>query len=339
MFAGTLICFQSAYVFYKTFAIVSGGNQRMAPAFMAFWNCMLGVLLTAAAVATGEPLLSTFSSAVGFLPPSVPVDTATTAVAGATAAADIGAGVAAAATAAAGVAGGAGLRLSAATLIAAPIGGLSFAIAGVLSIKVMSTGPFVWTVLTMNLSNFLPVLFALIFLGESISAPQTAGVLLILSILFFMNIGLKGDDRPFTPKWMALAIISMLANGAILCTQKAQSHFSGGGETLSFLSMMFLCGSLFAFIYYMLIKTRGEKIPFRAIMPPAFGLVGGIGIGNVISMSLMRRVSAAIQFPIIVGGGVVLSAILSVVLYKERSGWRLYLNAALLIAGVILLGL
>jgi len=284
MFAGVLICFQSAYIFYKAFGAASGGNPRFAPAFMAFWNGLLGALLGAAALIRG---------------PSA----------------------------------------SAATLIAGPVGGLFFTFAGVMMIKVLATGPYVWSVLTMNLANFIPVVFALVFLGEPISATQAAGVLVILSILFFMNAGLKSEDRPFTKKWMTLAILNMLMNGAIFCTQKAQSHFSGGGESLEFLSLMFLCGSLFAFVYYLRIRKRGEKFPFRAFLRPALGLTCGIGFGNVLSMALMGQIPAAVQFPIIVGGGIVISAALGVILYKERVGWRLYLNAGLLIAGVILLGI
>ena len=232
-----------------------------------------------------------------------------------------------------------GFAPSTTTLVIAVLGGLSFATAGVLLIRVMATGPFIWTVLTVNLSSFLPVLFSLAFLGETITLPQTGGVFLILSVLFVMNVGLKRDNRPFTTRWFVLAIVNMLANGAILITQKTQTHFTGGEETLEFLALMFLFTSLFSFAYYLFITRLKERNVTRAFLPPAFGLIAALGISNFLSMGLMARISAAVQFPVIVGVGMVLSAIISAVLYKEHIGWRLYVSAVLLTAGVILLGI
>ena len=229
-------------------------------------------------------------------------------------------------------------HVSSATLVAVLAGGLSFSIAGILLIRVMSTGPFIWSVLIINLSNFLPVLFALFFLGEAISISQTVGVILILSILFVMNIGLKKDDRPFTTVWMVLAIVNMFANGSVLSAQKAQSHFTNGGETLIFLSLMFLFASLLCLVYTFMTINLKDIRPFRPYLPPAFSLVAAIGFSNFLTLLLMVRIPAAVQFPVVVGCGIILSSIVSVVFYKERPGIRLYVSAALLIAGVILLG-
>lgn len=286
LIVGMLLCNQGAVVSYKAFGTVSQGNKRIAPVFMAFWTCVLGVIMTAATVIiTG------------------------------------------------------GFRPSMVTLVAAVTGGLCFAAAGVISIHIMATGPFIWSVLMMNLSSFLPVLYAPVFLGEAVRLPQIGGVVLILSILFIMNAGIKGGGSPFTTRWMALAVVNLLVNGAVLCAQKTQSSFTGGGESLELLSLMFIFTSVFAGIYSLVTPGRKERPPYRAVLPPAFGLVGSIGFGNVFSMALMGRVPAAVQFPVIVGAGIVLSSILSVLLYKERPGWRLYLSALLLIAGVALLGL
>ena len=232
-----------------------------------------------------------------------------------------------------------GFQPSTTTLIAGVIGGLCFASAGILSIYVLSTGPFIWSVLTMNLSSFLPVLFSIMFLGESISITQIVGVILILSILLIMSLGLKGDNKPFTAKWMIVATVAMFTNGAILCSQKAQSTFMAGAETIEMLAVLFLSGSVFAWLYCIKALKGKEIPPLKQYLPPAFGLIFALGIGNVLGMTLMGRISAAIQFPVLVGGGIVIASTLGVVLYKEKPGPRLYISIALLIAGVTLLGI
>jgi len=225
------------------------------------------------------------------------------------------------------------------TLTAGMIGGLCFASAGIMAIYIMATGPFIWSVLIMNLSNFLPVLFALIFLGESVSIIQIVGILMILSILAVMNIGIKDESKPFTKQWMILAAILMIINGAILCAQKAQSTFLHGEEALEMLSVMFMSASVCAGIYSIFALKGKEKPKYKTFLPPAFGLIISLGIGNLLAITLMNRVSAAIQFPVTVGCGIIISSIISIVLYKEKPTRRLYVSVVLLICGIILLGM
>ncbi|MCL2740836.1 MAG: hypothetical protein FWE70_01840 [Oscillospiraceae bacterium] len=77
----------------------------------------------------------------------------------------------------------------------------------------------------------------------------------------------------------------------------------------------------------------------RAYIPPALTLAASIGLSNALGMRLMDHVTAAVQYPLVAGGGVVLAAIAGMVRYRERPGWRYALSAALLILGVTLFGL
>jgi len=229
---------------------------------------------------------------------------------------------------------------SAATWLAALFGGLSFVLAGVLYIRILSFGPFIWSVLMMNLSNFIPIVFSLVFLNESINLPQIIGVIVILSILFVMSVKSKTGDRPFTTKWMLLAVVVMITNGGIFSTQKIQSYYMKGTQTLEYLALLFLFTSLFAAGYYVAAfskKTSRERLNVRPFLFLAVVMAAAIGLTNMLGMILMRYVTAAVQFPVIIGGGTILSAFIGVKLYKENPGWRLYLSAFMLIAGIALL--
>ena len=228
------------------------------------------------------------------------------------------------------------------TWVAALAGGLCFAVAGILFIHVLSIGPFIWSNLMMNLSNFIPVIFSLIFLGETISTPQIVGVLVISSILFVMSVKSKGGDRPFTVKWMLLALIMMAGNGGILCAQKTQTNFMEGAQIIEFLALLFLFTSLFSLAYHLLARLKApklEKVRLRPFVYLAMAMAAMIGTSNLLGMTLMQYVTAAVQFPIIVGGGIVLASIIGVKLYHEKPNWRLYLSATMLVTGVVLLGM
>ena len=233
---------------------------------------------------------------------------------------------------------------SAVTWAAALSGGLSFVLAGVLYIRILSFGPFIWSVLMMNLSNFIPVVFSLIFLKEIISLPQIAGVIIILSILFVMSVKSKTRDRLFTAKWIMLALVTMFANGSILSSQKAQSYYMDGAQTLEYLALLFLSTSLFAVSYYLIMragnkKALRERLNIRPFLLLALGMAAMIGITNILGMNLMKYITAAVQFPVVIGGSTILSAFISIKLYKEKPGRRLYLSAFMLVIGVILLGI
>ena len=230
---------------------------------------------------------------------------------------------------------------SAVTVVAALAGGLCFAIAGILFIRVLSIGPFIWSALMMNLSNFIPVLFSLIFLGETISFLQTAGVLVILSILFVMSAKSKSGDRPFTARWMVLAVIMMFANGGILSAQKAQTYYMAGAQIIEFLALLALFASFFALAYHFLSgvgKPKQARVQLRPFLLLAMAMAATIGASNMLGMTLMQYVTAAVQFPIVVGGGIVLTAIVGIRLYHEKPTPRLYLSAAMLMIAVVLLG-
>ena len=223
------------------------------------------------------------------------------------------------------------------TWLTAVPSGVFFAVAGLMYISALSRGSFIWSVFLMNLSNFIPIVFSLAFLGEPINLPQIIGVLMILSILFVMSIGLQYKNNLFSARWMMFAMTAMLSNGSVLSLQKTHAHFARGYE-LEFLTVLFLSASVTALTYHMFVIKK-VIMPMRSLLPISFGMVATIGAINFLSMLLMRHVTAAVQFPIIVGGGTIITAVIGVVLYKENPSSRLYISAFLLVAGVILLGL
>lgn len=237
---------------------------------------------------------------------------------------------------------GGAFDISAVTFVTAVVAGFCFAVGGITYIRALNTGSFIWSTLMMNLSNFIPVVFSLAFLGESISTPQIAGVFVIISILFVMSLKTKTGDRPFSPQWMVWAIIMMLGNGGIISAQKTQAHFMNGTQTVEFLALMFLFTSLFALLCLAAArlfsgKIQAKRVPALSLLKLAATMAATIGTANLLNMILMRHITAAVQFPIGVGGGIVLSAIVGVRLYKEKPTWRLYLSICMLIVGVILL--
>jgi len=237
-----------------------------------------------------------------------------------------------------------GFDVSAVTLMAAIFAGFSFAVGGILYIRTLSIGSFIWSALMMNLSNFIPVVYSLVFLGESITPAQIVGVFVIMSILFVMSLKTKTGDKPFTTQWLVLALIMMLGNAGIVSAQKTQAHFMDGLQTIEFLALMFLFTSVFSLLWLAFSrlfggKNQAQRVPVLPLLKLSITMATMLGIANMLNMILMRYVTAAVQFPIGVGGGIVLSAIVGVKLYHEKPTWRLYLSIGMLIVGVVLLGI
>jgi len=223
------------------------------------------------------------------------------------------------------------------TLLLGCLAGAFFALAAYLYIKALATGPFIWTTLLMNMSSFVPVVVSLLFLGEVMSLLQFFGILLIVTVVILMVFGKKGEGKAFSLRWLVTAIFMTLSNGGIGSVLRVQHHVSADMQTLPYLSTLFLSASAISFVLYLFVREKGEKVPWKVCVPPAFGLVLAIGLVNLFQVLIMEYVDAVVQFPVATGGGILFSSLAGILLYKEKLTIQFLVSLVLVFVGVVLL--
>ena len=223
------------------------------------------------------------------------------------------------------------------TIVTGVFAGFFFVLAAHLYIKALEIGPFIWTVLLMNLSNFLPVLTSAVILKERASPLQMAGVALMLAVVGLAAWGRTSQNHSFSAKWLIVATFMTVTNGGIGSVMKVQRFLVPEGEATAYLSVMFLSCALFSLVAYLFTRDKKEVFPLRRSFLPAVGLIGSIGFATYLQMALTARVSAVVQYPVNTAGGIVFSAVAALFLYKEKMTVKLFVSVFMVVGGVFLL--
>lgn len=222
-------------------------------------------------------------------------------------------------------------------LIAIPFG-IVFITSILLYMKAMETGSMSFSALVFSFGLLVPVLFGQLFWQENIGFLQVLA-LGVLFISFYLAGGLKREPAVgFNAKWLVLSISAMLGNGALMTLGKAHQKALPGKDVGEFLIVAFATASLVSILLtayrVRIVKeqiTKTNKVPYMFLVLGA-GLT--TAFGNMMALSLTGKVPAVVLFPLMNGGIVFLSSILSVMLYKEKMTSR---SVAGLILGLLAL--
>jgi drug/metabolite transporter (DMT)-like permease len=163
------------------------------------------------------------------------------------------------------------------------------------------------------------------------------GLLLLIVSLFLTNKPQKGEK--ISGKWLVYVSIAVLSNAGC-CISQTQQQVDFNEQYGSQLMILALSMALVFYIIMMIITER-KMIPtlFKGgwYNAPISGLANGAN--NLLVMVLRPMMSAAVLFPLISGGGLVVTLLISLFLFKERLGRVQTFGFFLGLASVILLSL
>ncbi len=233
--------------------------------------------------------------------------------------------------------------------------GLAFgfitALQGVFTLNALRIGPMSYTSVLINFSTLITALSGVMFFNESFFWLQGVGIVLMLAS-FVCSVEKKTDEKKASFKWLLYSIIALFCSAGIGIMQKIHQNSPHKGELSSFLIIAFLISfvcSLILAIYF----QRKEKTSFRK----AFGVVektesskkqyvmlalvvfAGIfgAMNNKLNLYLSGVMNSAVFFPIVNGGGLVLSILAALVVFKEKLTKKQWLGIVLGVLSVLCL--
>lgn len=230
------------------------------------------------------------------------------------------------------------------TFLFGALAGIAFTAATYAYLQAMHSGPFIWNVLLLNLSALLPALFSVLFLKEPTSLHQICGMVLIFAVVVIMsvqpaNIKTKGSA---SGKWLVLILTAFFTNGGVLILMKLQQYYLSQRENppsqiFEYSFILFLTASLSGLILFLLHKGHFRIFPYKQLLLPAAGLAITIGLTQLFNLILATRVSGVVQFSIPNVMVILISALFSVIFYKEKLTLRLGISMLLSVAGILLI--
>lgn len=220
--------------------------------------------------------------------------------------------------------------------------GISYALCMIGLINALRTGPISLTTLFLNLSLIATVIWGFFFWGTEPTVLVAIGlVLVIIALWLCLYTGRSNDGGKFSLKWLFYVALAFIGNSGCAIIQKTQQiHFDGKHGKL-----LMMCGLFFASLFCLVLYLRSDKSDSKAILKKglvAFPVADGLlnTLHNLIIIILATSdLSPSIIYPAIAIGGLSITCIFSLIVFKEKLKWWQWTGIAVGALAVVLLSI
>jgi len=199
--------------------------------------------------------------------------------------------------------------------------GIFYSVCAVFSFLSINSGPLTLTSLITSYSLMLPTAYGLIFLDDPISKGFVPGFILLLVSLMLINKKTDNSGVKITPRWILFVTVTFLANGGCSIVQTIQRNAFKGVEGMYRNEFMIIALVLFVVVISILsLCTERKDIVLCTKKGWLLAAVCGIAntVVNLLTMVLQSYIPVSVLFPLVSGGGLILTYFLSRFLYKEK---------------------
>lgn len=246
---------------------------------------------------------------------------------------------------------------SAYTLLTGVLFGVITAVQGVTNAYALERGPMAYTSVIISFSTLVTALSGALFFNETLAFSHVVGILLTLLSFVLAVKSEKGES--VKRGWLALCVAAFLATGGIGIMQKIHQGSQHKSEINAFLIIAFIISSLVCMPFTLVTRRKNAadlkarsgggchndfsnqtknsryEILILGLITVACGVC--VALNNKLNLYLSGVMDSAVFFPVVNGGGLVLSTLAATVLFKERLSRRQWLGVATGIISVILL--
>lgn len=195
--------------------------------------------------------------------------------------------------------------------------GISFAVASIFIVLSIANGPLSLVSLFISYSLMLPTFYGLIFLHDPIGVGLIPGLVLLVISLYLTN-KTEGKGEKITFKWLIYVIIALVGNGMCSVIQKMQQVANDGAYKNEFMATALL----FVTVIMIAFSIATERKKFKNYISTGWyiGIIAGIAnaVTNLLVMIFSARMPVSILFPLVSAGGIIVTFLVSVFLYKEK---------------------
>ncbi len=205
--------------------------------------------------------------------------------------------------------------------------GIGYAFCVLTGVWALEIGSMAITSLIISYSLMIPTVYGILFRNEGVTLTKIIGLGLLAVSLYLVNAPSKkaGDGAekrvPFSFKWLLFAFLSFALNGMISIIQAEQQIRFEKAYRSEFMGVALIIGAL----CLLPLALKRERSDMGTCLRK--GWVLGVGCGvmngllNLIVMVTALMMPKSIFFPLLSGGSMVISYLISVFLYKEKFTW------------------
>lgn len=240
------------------------------------------------------------------------------------------------------------MKASLFTIILGIVFGLTTAVQRIAYLKALEIGPLSYTTVIISLSMLIPTLSGAVIWGEHIHLVQIAGIILMIGCLI-LSVDKDSEEKKTSFKWLFFCGFGFLGCGMIGVMQKWHQSTVYKGELNQFLIIAFIISAIYSAVSIIAAgkntklqsgeENGSAKKKLTSTVPLILMIICGVGIAvnNLLNLYLSGAMDSAVFFPIVNGGGLVLTTLSALILFKERLSVRRWIGILLGIIAVILL--
>lgn len=200
-----------------------------------------------------------------------------------------------------------------------------------LGIKVLSLGSLAVYSMFMMLGGMLvPFFYGVWFLSEPLSVAKIVGTVLLSGFIVLQSLSQGQNEKSAKNKnavlFIALCILIFFINGATGVIAKAHQLSQNPIDEISFTVISCALTALFSALMLPFVCLKGNKNARAEIFSSlktkpliAMSLIGAAAyVGNFLHLKAASAVPASVQFPLVSGGVIVLSALISAFIFREK---------------------
>lgn len=217
----------------------------------------------------------------------------------------------------------------------------------VVGIKVLSLGSLaIYSMFMMLGGMLLPFLYGTVFLHETVSVGKGLGTLLLTLFIILQALWQKSPEeeeirnksKKTSYLFFILCLVIFVINGMTGVVTKIHQISAGSVDEVSFTVLSCALSAIFSFVLLLVcyLKNRSDThirsvsaLKRKPIVIMAF-IAAATYMGNFLHLKAASNVPASVQFPLVSGGVIVLSALVSAFIFREKlrkKEWLLILGA------------
>lgn len=212
-----------------------------------------------------------------------------------------------------------------------------YATAAATCVLALACGSLALTNMVLAYSCIIPLGYSIFALGEVLNIFQISGVILLgLSFLFTYY---PGEKKKIELKWMVYAILLFASNGMCGAVQKMQKEAFGGAFDSSFMIISLIMVMVLLLVLAIIREGKRILIAFK------YGFIqcslSGIcnGAANYFALLCLAVVPGSVYYPFNAAGGLVLTYIFSITIFKEKFNKNQIIGFILGILSMILINI
>lgn len=203
-----------------------------------------------------------------------------------------------------------------------------------LGIKVLSLGSLaIYSMFMMLGGMIVPFFYGIILLGEEISIGKLIGTVLLTLFIILQAVSQRDAETSSCKgsgkrrgMFFALCLLVFFINGMTGVVAKAHQISVGAADEISFTVISCTLTAVFGGAILSVLAARQKQPVIEAVRRVihakpmlVMALIGAAAhSGNLLHLTAAAILPASVQFPIVSGGVIVLSALVSVTVFKEK---------------------